>query len=64
MTAPWRRKRNPYDLIRELHEIELAIQWRLDQIRLLYKTIDLLREHKDRIDLRLEQYERYQNGRS
>ncbi len=59
MTLPWQRPKSPYDVVRELNQIELAIEWRTDQVRLLYQTIDFLREHKQRLANKRDQYERY-----
>ncbi len=59
MTLPWQRHKSSYDLMRELNQIELAIEWRTDQVRLLYQTIDFLREHKQRLANKRDQYERY-----
>jgi hypothetical protein len=59
MKFPWNRKPSMYDLMRELNQIELAIEWRTDQVRLLYQTIDFLRDHKQRIANKRAQYEKY-----
>ena len=59
MTFPWQRKKSNYDVIRELNQVELAIEWRTDQVRLLYQTIDFLRDHKLRLANKRDQYERY-----
>ncbi len=59
MTLPWKREPTSYDLVRELNQIEMAIEWRTDQVRLLYQTIEFLRDHKQRIRSKQDQYKRY-----
>jgi len=64
MTFPWQRKPTLYDLTRELNQIEMAIEWRTDQVRLLYHSLDFLRDHKQRIRNKQQQYARYQDRTS
>jgi hypothetical protein len=60
MTFRKQRRYPPYDIVTELTQVEMAIQWRLDQIRMFYKAIDALRDHKERLVGKQDQYDKYQ----